>query len=707
MDPNDIYNEDPSQANPSQDDTPSDEEDAPDHRSAPEDAPGGADAPDHRSDSDAPLPEFEGPHPEPILRRSTRVSKQPERTIPRMGGQSHGFSAAQPARKVRFMRIKAHRHRKSRHKPDIEYNTNEAFALATILCQFKERLYRGTVKHGEQFVVTYSLKKGIQKFGDRGKKSAYKEMKQLVDRECFHPIHKSTLTPAEKARVLESLIFLTEKRDGTIKSRHCANGSKQRDYMSREDVSSPTVCTESTILTAVIEAQEERDVATCDIPNAFIQTEMQERDADGNRTIMKIRGVLVDILCEMIPEYKEYIVQEGSQNVLYMHITRAIYGLLESAMLFYRKFTTDLQEFGFELNPYDPCVANKMVNGKQMTASWHVDDVKCSHVDPKQVDGFIQWVKDKYGAIGEVKTTRGKIHEYLGMTLDYSVKGQVSIGMVDYIEKMVKEFPQQDLRGGSVASPWNEHLFKVHPDSNSLDEDKAKLFHTVTAQGLFACKRARPDISPAIAYLTTRVREPNEDDWSKLVRMMKFLKQTSKDRLTLSADGTHKIQWHVDASFAVHPDFRSHTGATMTMGKGAITSISRKQGMNTRSSTEAEVVAADEAVGPMLWTKLFLEAQGYPVKENILFQDNQSAMLLEKNGRKSAGKRSRHLNIRFFFVTDQKAKGNIDIAYCPTDEMTADYMTKPLHGQKFTTFRQEIMNLPFAAQLMMWACRVG
>ena len=81
------------------------------------------------------------------------------------------------------------------------------------------------------------------------------------------------------------------------------------------------------------------------------------------------------------------------------------------------------------------------------------------------------------------------------------------------------------------------------------------------------------------------------------------------------------------------------------MGDGAITSLSRKQGMNTRSSTEVEVVAADEIVSPMMWTQLFLKTQGYPVKENILYQDNQSTMLLETNRHKSAGKHSCHLNI--------------------------------------------------------------
>ena len=594
-------------------------------------------------------------------------------------------------------------HQVERAEPTDEYTLAEAKVMAMIMTQINERLETKSSTLGNQHLVPYSLKKGIQKFGEKGRRAALKEMKQLHDRKAFQPVHKSSLKQTEKSRALESLIFLTEKRDGTIKARHCANGSTQRSYMARESVSSPTVATESTLLTAVIEAEEGRDVATCDIPNAFIQTDVERQDSEGNRIIMKIRGALVDILCEMDPSYKDYVVQEGNQSVLYMHIIKAIYGLLVSAMLFYKKLAADLTKFGFEINPYDPCVANKMIHGKQMTVSWHVDDLKISHGDNPAVTSFLKWVTDTYGKIGEVKVTRGKIHEYLGIKLDYSVPGQVTVDMVDYIQSMLNSFPEEDLKGSKVSTPWGENLFKVQEDSNPLPRAQAEQFHTTVAQGLFACKRGRPDISPAIAYLTTRVKSPNESDWGKLVRMMKFLKQTQGDKLTLRSDRSGQLKWHVDASFAVHPDFRSHTGATFSMGEGAISTLSRKQGMNTRSSTEAEVVAADEAVGPMLWTKLFLESQGYPVRDNILFQDNHSAMLLESNGRKSAGKRSRHLNIRFFFVTDQKDKGNISIKYCPTDDMVGDYMTKPLHGKKFAVFRQKIMNLPMAAQLFMAA----
>ena len=129
----------------------------------------------------------------------------------------------------------------------------------------------------------------------------------------------------------------------------------------------------------------------------------------------------------------------------------------------------------------------------------------------------------------------------------------------------------------------------------------------------------------------------------------------------------------------------------MTMGEGAMQTLSRKQKLNSRSSTEAELIGVDDGATQVLWTKLFTEAQGYPVEDNIVYQDNKSSILLEKNGRDSAGKRSRAINIRYFFVTDHVEKGNVSIEYCPTDQMIADFMTKPLQGEKFREFRGAIL----------------
>ena len=173
---------------------------------------------------------------------------------------------------------------------------------------------------------------------------------------------------------------------------------------------------------------------------------------------------------------------------------------------------------------------------------------------------------------------------------------------------------------------------------------------------------------------------------------MSYLQVTRNEMLTLKADSEYIVKWWVDASFAVHPDMRSHTGAIMTLGQGAIQSISTKQKVNTRSLTEAELVAVDNTIAQILWTKKILKAQGVSIKDRILYQDNQSTILLAKNGRASAGKHMRHLNIRYFFITDQLERKLLKMEFCPTDQMKGDYMSNPVQGGKFAQFKKWIMN---------------
>ena len=129
------------------------------------------------------------------------------------------------------------------------------------------------------------------------------------------------------------------------------------------------------------------------------------------------------------------------------------------------------------------------------------------------------------------------------------------------------------------------------------------------------------------------------------------------------------------------------------MGRGFPLVSSTKQKLNTRSSTEAEIVGEDDFMPAICWTRYFLQAQGYDVVDNILFQDNKSAILLEKNGKASSSKRTKHINIRYFFITDRARNGEVSIDWCPTGEMVGDYMTKPLQGALFRRFRDIIMGI--------------
>jgi hypothetical protein len=159
----------------------------------------------------------------------------------------------------------------------------------------------------------------------------------------------------------------------------------------------------------------------------------------------------------------------------------------------------------------------------------------------------------------------------------------------------------------------------------------------------------------------------------------------------MSAAGSGILKWWVDGSFGVHPNMRGHTGGGLSMGRGFPITTSTKQKLYTRSFTEAELAGVDDLMPAICWTRYFMEAQGYKVTENIVYQDNQSAILLERNGKASSSKRTKHINIRYFFVIDRVKNQELTVEWCPTGDMIADFMTKPTQGALFKKFRDQIM----------------
>ncbi len=533
-------------------------------------------------------------------------------------------------------------------------------------------------------LAQYGLRKGLKVFKERGIDALKQEVEQLIDLEVFKPVEKANLSKSELEQTLRYHVFLQEKRCGRVKARGVADGRKQRATIKKEDAASPTVAIESVMLSCVIDAVERRDVKTADIPGAFLQSKQD--------TLVNVRfeGEIAEMLVKMDPKmYRKFVVDENGRPVIYVELLKALYGTMTAALLFWKKLSKQLVEWGYEINPYDWCVANKMINGKQSTILWHVDDIKLSHVDDKVNDITLGLKKQVFSKHAPVTVTSGKVHEYLGMTLDYSEEGKVKIKMLDYVEKLLADLPEEF--DGTAATPAATNLLDVDDDSPLVSEARGLQFHTITAKVLFLCKRARPDLQLAVAFLCTRVQSCNEGDFKKLIRMVQFIRATKDDYLTLSAESLHNVRWWVDASYAVHPDMKSHTGGAMSLGTGVIYGTSKRQKLNTKSSTEAELVGADDVMPQMLWTLYFLEAQGYKIKDNILYQDNKSSILLETNGRKSSGKRTRHINVRYFFIADRVKSKEIRIEYCPTGDMVADYFTKPLQGALFTKFRDMIM----------------
>ena len=349
-----------------------------------------------------------------------------------------------------------------------------------------------------------------------------------------------------------------------------------------------------------------------------------------------------------------------------------------------------MEKLGFEINPYDRCVANKVINGTQCTICWYVDDNKISHVDKDVVSQVLIEIE---GYFGKLVTTRGDAHDLLGMKIDLDrVNKRVEIDTSHHIEEALVMFEQGgDEVQGQVANPGNSQFFKVKETSKPLDSRKADIFHSTVAKLLFTGKRGRPDLEPYVAYLCTRVSKSTTDDWTKLRRVLQFAKQTVKDKRIIGAKSLTELYTWVDAAYATHPDMRSHTGGMMSLGHGAVHCRSAKQKLNTKSSTESELVGLSDYLPYNIWTRMFLEEQGYALKSNVIFQDNTSTIKMSTNGRTSCTGNSRHIDMRYFFVVDRVKKKEMEIKYCPTEMMLADYFTKPLQGRLFHSLRDIIM----------------
>ena len=213
--------------------------------------------------------------------------------------------------------------------------------------------------------------------------------------------------------------------------------------------------------------------------------------------------------------------------------------------------------------------------------------------------------------------------------------GQVVFTVYNYIEDIIGSAPPD--MNGTAPDPAMFKLFTVHDNLPSLEMAQVDFFHSMTARLLFAAKRARPDIQVAVAYLCTRVQEPTEDDYLKLARVICYLRTAVHLPLVIGWDDTGELLWSINASFAVHNNMRSHTGAMLIFGKGVVFSLSNNQKVNSTSYTVAEVIGVDDAMNFIMWVKLFIEQQveNLPLdsiikklgaKPSILQQDNNTSI---------------------------------------------------------------------------------
>ncbi|HRJ76259.1 MAG TPA: reverse transcriptase domain-containing protein, partial [Anaerolineales bacterium] len=339
-------------------------------------------------------------------------------------------------------------------------------------------------------LTSFSLKRGMTTFGKRATIALEKEMRQMYEKGVFYPINRNKLTAAQRKKILRTICFLTEKSNGQIKARFCADGRLQAVYGTDIDPASPTVKMDSVMITTAIDAYEKRHVTIIDIEGAYLAVNMTEE------VIIEISPPLTEIIKRIVPEYANVPTHKGC---MYAWLQKALYGCIQSARLFYEDLKQTLAQADFHPNPYDICIFNRGSGEQQCTTTVHVDDIKFGSRQPELNIYAIACLTKRYK---KLTIKQEQEMEYLGMELRFNTQDQsVSIHMERIIEECGKII---NINKGKATSPATDLLFERRTTAKRLQEKEKQIFHSLTAKLLFLAKRGRPDILTPVSVMTTR-----------------------------------------------------------------------------------------------------------------------------------------------------------------------------------------------------------
>ena len=284
---------------------------------------------------------------------------------------------------------------------------------------------------------------------------------------------------------------------------------------------------------------------------------------------------------------------------------------------------------------------------------------------------------------------------YLGCTWDFSEKYFVKVSQTGMIQDLVVSRERTHAERGTKLtgvplSPGAPYLLERTPDSPLLNTRDAKTFHTDVATALYLASRTKPTITLVISELCKRVKAPTVEDDKKLDRLICYLRATRDVPLRLGCTMPLKVTVSIDAAFANREEMKSTSGMCVTLGVGNFISSSKVQKLNSKSSTEAEIIAVSDGMNVPLWLADFIVHQGHKAQPVQLEQDNQSCITLLTKGRSTA-ETTRFIAIRKFWISDYIRNGAINIVYVPTEDMTSDFFTKPVQGAVFVKLSKKIL----------------
>lgn len=528
---------------------------------------------------------------------------------------------------------------------------------------------------------TLTVHDAVTTYGKPAIDAVNAEITQLVTTNAMEPVHFQELTNEEKKRILSSMMKVKAKvkpngEFDKIKARFLAGGHTQ-DRELYPNRSSPTANSTSFFSLAALAALEDRSVATLDVSGAFLKATLKTKQ------YLRVSKYLSDLLVQANPNWKSFLYKD----CLILRLNKALYGLVESPLLWYEHFSATLKELGYTCCDSDRCVFYKVLpDGSKTSLCMHVDDLFMTSTRKSLLVELIAQLKEKYG---DVSSSISDSLQYLGMNIVFDRRSRtVSINQSGYVDQLLKEHEVTH----TSALPYTTTLLSENVGSDKEPAD-GNAYLSLTMKLLYLAKRTRPDILFVMSYLATRGKSPEIGDFKKLQKVLNYINGSKELALTLRPSDSN-LHMFVDASYAIHDDCKGHSGAIISFGinGGPIYATSTKQKLVSKSSTEAELNALHDSLSQLEWLQHLLAELGYPETPATVHEDNMSTIVLAKDGLKSAG-RSKHIHVRYFYTKQLIEQDKIQLVHVTTDQQVADILTKPVTGAQFLNLRKRLLNL--------------
>lgn len=500
------------------------------------------------------------------------------------------------------------------------------------------------------------------------KEAARKEITHLFTvLEALEPVRYSDIKLEHKKAIINGHLFFKDKfaADGTYmgrKARLVMNGNEELPENLGE-TRSPTVNPTSIFAALAIAANNQTTtISAYDAVSAFPTTDI----TPGKVIIVRIRSTLSGIFLQHYPELKKYKDANGS---LYFYLKKFVYGLAEAARAFYDRVDRTLTELGFRKSMADEGLFLKVTGRHVHVVCVHVDDILSIAPNNEAKQDLEKGLRKAF----EIKVQDGNNLSYLGMMIERNGDG-IRVSQRGYAEDIVKRFAN----GLSPAKiPASQTLFNAQEAEPYQDKTN---YLSIVMSLMYMARLTRPDILLPVAYLATKSQNPTLGHKKQLDQVLQYIKGTisaglmfkrSDLRLTLSADASH----------LTHADGKGHTGICILLGGTVIACRSTKQKVQARSSTEAEIIAAEEAITYIPFIMNILKDMGVEHPTPVTMQqDNKSAIFLYVQGGQFS--RIKHMLQRISYLRDAVANKLVKPVYTATTDIVADALTKPMNKQQ-------------------------